>query len=316
MTHNCYIVAARPNSPDRYKDLLKNLKYLRKVTNDTIIVSVNSYPYGIENYKDELYDYLVYSDSNEIYHNEEGDFSYAINNEKFSWVTTYKGKDAIDYGRAVNNLYLRGAQLGQSLGKSTFCFMNYDISILDKSFISYLDSTPNLFIEGAPSAIGYPIFETWFFKLDLPLLKMLEFFSLEKNYLNSMVLDEVSLGFYEVLVKNYVRDNNLNPKVISKQEVKKFNVEFDNNFFQFRCALHEGNVILLVEYMSSNDPRYVVIEYNGKTEDYGNCQGWWHLIDLGPYSPELSYVATVNGERHHVKITKEELNKNQLKYHN
>ena len=63
---NCYIVAARPDSPDKFKLLLENLRLLRENTKCPIILSLNYYPYGIENWKEELYDYIVYSDINEV----------------------------------------------------------------------------------------------------------------------------------------------------------------------------------------------------------------------------------------------------------
>ena len=45
---NCYIVAARPDSPDKFKLLLENLRLLRENTKCPIILSLNYYPYGIE----------------------------------------------------------------------------------------------------------------------------------------------------------------------------------------------------------------------------------------------------------------------------
>ena len=63
---NCYIVVGRPNTPRKFKLLLHNLEILRNNTECTIILSVNHFPNGIENWKGELYDYIIYSDINEI----------------------------------------------------------------------------------------------------------------------------------------------------------------------------------------------------------------------------------------------------------
>ena len=314
MSKTCYIVASRPDTPEKYKLTISNLEALRKNTDCPIILSTNLYPYGIENYKGELYDYLIHSDINEIYQNKKGSFGYTCVTDVFRWETNYSEEDAFDYGRAVNNLYLRGAQLAKSLGYSEFVFFNYDIKVLDQTFTSLLESKSHLFLEGHPSSDGTPIFETWCFKLNKDLLQVLEYFSLEKNYDDSMDLNKEDIGFYEILIRNYFSKNNINVDYLSVSQVKELNVDFDNNFHSFRCCEHDGNVLLLAEYISSYYSRIVKIEFKDQIYDLGDCKGNWHLINLGPFYEGMEYKATINNDSKVTKLTKKFLSQNTIKF--
>ena len=181
---NCYIVAARPIGKEKYKLLLDNLRLLRKNTECCIILSLNYYPNGIENWKGELYDYLVYSDINEIAKDEKGSNHYLMVADDFTWITEEgKGDHYVEFGRAVNNLYLRGIQLGKILNMEGFICMNYDVGIKNNKFTKYLESEKDLFIEDMDnSATGELYYQTWCFKVTKNTIPMLEYLSKEENY--------------------------------------------------------------------------------------------------------------------------------------
>ena len=89
----------------------------------------------------------------------------------------------MDFGRAVNNLYLRGAQLAKSLGKDNFIFLNYDVAVRTKQTTLYLESSKkNLFFEQMENTVtGEDFLQTWFFKLNIDSLDMLEYLSTQKG---------------------------------------------------------------------------------------------------------------------------------------
>lgn len=322
---NCYIVAARPDSPDKFKLLLENLRLLRENTKCPIILSLNYYPYGIENWKEELYDYIVYSDINEVvFHNDQDSapYKYVFTTDWWIWRSD---ESRAEFGRAVNNLYLRGVQLGKSLGMDNYIIMNYDVAIKNKKTTSIFEnSSKNVFIEDmSNTTTGENFYNTWFMKLNNSLIPMLEHISTEEGY-NEIKYDQTypQIGFYETIIRRYLESKHMpfsfndGVEIIQMRDFEKLGIDMDcdNLFKEFRCVIDPdtNEVIMLVEFMMSSVDRIVSLEINNEVHTLGNCSRMWRTIGMGEWYEDMKYKVTINGKTYHRHITKELLNKNTI----
>ena len=328
---NCYIVIGHPNTPEKFKLLLDNLKLLRKYTNCCIILSVNYFPHGIENWKGELYDYIIYSDCNEIQRQLLTDTNYTINTNHWDWVTVGMEPElpeegvSIDYGFACNNLYLRGAQLGISLGYDGFIFMNYDVEIQNKKICKKLETSENLFFDtNDNNTSDDKHFNTYCFKSNLDLLKMLEDLNIEDTY-NNIKYNHNKIGFLETIYYRYLfkkYKNKLYEKInlIKVDGLKEsgYDINFDMNFKAYRCAEcpDSGIVILLLEFIHSSADREISLEFEGKNHIFGNMKGRWVTHILTKWYKGMEYTTTVNGRKFTREIKKHDLDRNILTYKN
>ena len=320
---NCYIVVGRPNTPRKFKLLLHNLEILRNNTECTIILSVNHFPNGIENWKGELYDYIIYSDINEIL--SQPFTNYLFKTDEWEWHTD--GID-VDFGRAVNNLYLRGAQLAKSLGKDNFIFLNYDVAVRTKQTTLYLESSKkNLFFEQMENTVtGEDFLQTWFFKLNIDSLDMLEYLSTQKGYDDFKFKNDKKIGFYELIVRRYLDKKYKNIEeeceIIQLMDLPKLGLDMDcDNYFPeegFRIAVDpkHGQIVILIEFMHSSVDRIVSLEFQGKVFTFGNVKEKWYTMLLGEYKEGMEYTAIIDGIRYKIPIKKEYLEKNRLTYKN
>ena len=328
---NCYIVIGHPNTPEKFKLLLDNLKLLRKYTNCCIILSVNYFPHGIENWKGELYDYIIYSDCNEIQRQLLTDTKYTINTNHWDWVTVGVEPEmeedgvSICIGRAVNNLQLRGAQLAKSLGYNGFIFMNYDVKVLGGKILKKLESSQNLFFDSNDNSnAGDLQFNTYCFKSDENMLKMIEHCSIEDNW-NNLKYNHDKIGYletiyYRYLFKKYGENIYNYIQTIKVSELKNlgYDINFDMNFKAYRCAEcpDSGIVILLLEFIHSSADREISLEFEGKNHIFGNMKGRWVTHILTKWYKGMEYTTTVNGRKFTREIKKHDLDRNILTYKN
>tara|TARA_B100000287_G_C20645356_1_gene784926 strand:+ start:356 stop:1345 length:990 start_codon:yes stop_codon:yes gene_type:complete len=326
---NCYVVIGHPNTPDKFKLLLDNLKSLRKYTDCCIILSLNYFPQGIENWKDELYDYITYSDYNKFFKGKISDLKYTITTDNWDWVTVGMESElpeegvSIDYGFACNNLYLRGAQLGISLGYDGFIFMNYDVEVQNKKICEKLETSENLFFDSNDNSTTTDKYlNTYCFKSNLDLLKMLEDLNIESIY-NNIKYNHEKIGFLETIYYRYLYKKytdrlyeNINIIKINELEEKGYNINFDNHFKGYRYAICPkiNKVVLLIEYMHSSADREVSVEFQGKDIILGNMKGRWATQYLTPWYEGMTYTTTVNGKKYKRKIEKHNLERNIITY--
>jgi len=302
MSNNCFIVTARPTDQTKFDMMVKCLKHLREVTDDMIILSLNYLPSGIEKYETELYDCLVYSNTNESYDNEEVELTYDIRTDLFEMTTKYSNTE---YGRAANNLRYRACRVAQTFGKTEFTCLDYDCYIKDKNFIKYLSTKPVLFLQGKQEATGNKLVEGYFFKLNTELMFFLDYFSDKERYFNYMKNNGVNgvVLFYESGMYHFLEQHGLTKYFVSKFDLNSFDIDLDTNFSEFRTFEHEGDVWLCIEYMSCSHPMFVQIEYKGETFDLGNLTGRWYIHKLEPQYEGMHYITTINGEKNKVYIT-------------
>ena len=326
---NCYVVIGHPNTPEKFKLLLDNLKLLRKNTDCCIILSLNYFPQGIENWKNELYDYVTYSDYNKIFKGKLADLKYSITTDHWDWVTVGMEPElpeegvSIDYGFACNNLYLRGAQLGISLGYDGFIFMNYDVEIQNKKICEKLETSENLFFDtNDNNTSDDKHFNTYCFKSNENMLKMIEHCSIEDNW-NNLKYNHDKIGYletiyYRYLFKKYGENIYNYIQTIKVSELKNlgYDINFDMNFKAYRCAIcpKSNNVVLLVEFLHSSADREVSVEFEEKNIIFNNMKGKWATHYLTPWYEGMNYTTIVNGKKYKRKIEKHNLERNILTY--
>jgi hypothetical protein len=313
MGNNCFIVTARPTDQNKFDMMVKCLKHLREVTNDMIILSLNYLPPGIEKYETELYDCLVYSNTNESYDNEEIELTYDINTHLFNLTTKYSNTE---YGRAANNLRYRACKVAQTFGKTEFTCLDYDCYIKDKNFINYLSQKPILFLQGQQAATGNRLIEGYFFKINNDLMYFLDFFSDKDRYWNYMKENGTNgvVLFYESGMYHFLEQHNLTNYFVSKFDLNSFNIELDANFSEFRTFEYEGDIWMCVEYMSCSHSMVVQVEYKEEIFEFGDLKGRWYIQKLEPYYEGMNYTAVVNGIKNKVYITPESYKKTTIKF--
>lgn len=323
---NCYIVAARPDTPDKFKILLDNLKLIRKNSKCPIILSVNHYPSGIENWKDELYDQIIHCDINELEEGESRDVAYRFETDMFYLRTIGVESENVggkynDFGRAVNNLYLRGAQLAQTMGLNHFIFTNYDVEIKNKKSCDFLESKSSMFLENNfDSLTGEMFLYTWLFKLAEKDLQILIDLSSRENYNKIRFSINGSVGYYETIMWRYLEDKGLINiiKRIQTRDLPEMGVDLncDMVFKGFRCFEdpNHGKVILLAEYIAATSDREVSVEFKGKVHTLGNIKGRWATIVLEKWFEGMYYHATINGRKYKRFIKKIDLDRTIITY--